>query len=373
MKNRRRLANVALTAGLLFGCAEPADQSPAFSGLRVSQVLGADDTSLWEKATVVRPFEFPAEHGPHPTFRSEWWYLTSVLTGPSGEDIGVQFTLFRQGLSDPGVGPWQTGQAYMGHLGITDVSDGRHESALRFTRGHPRLAGVEVTETNFRAHIEDWRLEGLTEHAIAWRLVAGDGDRLAVDLDIRETNPPVLQGDEGLSHKGPGSASYYFSMPRLTTSGFVSIDGEVTPVEGLSWLDREWSTSVLGDHLQGWDWFALQLADGRSVMMFQLRRKDGGRDDYDHGQLIDADQSTHLGPGDYTLTPRRVWHDDAGVGWPVEWQLEMPVLDDGILTLRALIDDQRMALGVVYWEGIIEVLRDGRRIGRGYMELTGYE
>ena len=106
--------------------------------------------------------------------------------------------------------------------------------------------------------------------------------------------------------------------------------------EGLSWLDREWSTSVLGDHLQGWDWFALQLDDGRSLMVFQLRRKDGGRDPYDHGMLISTEAARPLAPQDYTLKPLRFWQDSEGVAWPVEWQLELPALDANIVTLRAL-------------------------------------
>ncbi len=390
----RRLL-VLLVMTIVAGCSneEPAAENPV-AGLRVAALLGSEADAGYKKATGPISIAFPRDHGPHPGYRSEWWYLTAVLKDAAGNDYGLHYTLFRQALTpEPtGAGPWQTGQAYLAHLAVTDVSRGEHVEAERFARGHPSLAGVR-TGAGFAAVIEDWSLSGATvsgatvsggtNGGLSLVLAASEVGQFAVELSISQTHPIVLQGDRGFSEKGEGSASYYYSMPRLQVSGTLSLAGQSIDVAGLGWLDREWSTSLLGDYLSGWDWFALQLDDQRSLMAFQLRRKDGARDSYDHGLLVDhrelpdvqiADHGTPgvtlLKPTDFRLTPLRFFTDSTGVSWPVSWQLQ---LADEQLTIHAMLDDQRMDLSIVYWEGMVEVRNaDGHAIGRGYMELTGY-
>jgi predicted secreted hydrolase len=358
-----------IVPALLSGCDEQdaaSDPAPRHAGVRLSNLLGEVGDAGFARADRVRAFRFPDDHGPHPEFRSEWWYLVVALEGPGGE-YGVQFTVFRQGLvagADP-LDRWRNGQAWLAHLAVTEVGAARHREFERLGRGHPELAGAR--NDPFAVWLEDWRLEA-----------AGDGFRLAaraegfeVGLQLAPDKPVVLRGDRGLSRKGEVAASYYYSMPRLSAGGELVIDGRHIPVEGQAWFDREWSTSVLGPDLEGWDWFALMLDDGRDLSVYRLRRRDGGRDPFDHGVLVQSDGSSRtLTPDDFELTPLQFREDELKVRWPIRWRLGM----DGIeLEIRALVDDQRMDTLLTYWEGLVEV-RDpaGRRLGRGYMELTGY-
>ncbi len=360
--------------------------SPAVSGLRLNNILGKPEDQGFALANQKRDFVFPLDHGPHNRYRSEWWYLTALLEDEEGHEYGVHFTLFRQALSPQptGEGPWHTGQAYLGHLAVSDISTATHFKAERFARGHPELAGVS-TGKQFRALIEDWTLSGDAEDKLDLSLIAEESNRFGVDLQIQQTGPIVLQGNRGLSKKGPDAASYYYSIPRLQLSGTLKLNGRALKVKGLGWLDREWSTSVLGESLAGWDWFSLQLSDQRSIMAFQLRRHDGARDDYDHGLVVVHPQLvqqqtvvgkgdpgiTLLGRDDFLLTPIRFYKDARGINWPVSWTLN---LGEEQLTINALLDQQTVNLSILYWEGLVEVLdQKGNRLGRGYMELTGYE
>ena len=351
-------------------------------GMRISSVLGEGAQAGFRKAQLPRDFVFPQDHGPHPGYRSEWWYLTAVLQDVDGREFGVQYTLFRQALTPTptGAGPWHTGQAYMAHVAVTDVDNKRHLHDQRFVRGHPQLAGV-TTNNGFRAWLEDWVLQGLTVTAQQFDLqLQAPTNQFDIDLKLQQQQPIVLQGDAGLSHKGEGTASYYYSMPRMAISGVIEVDGLRHAVTGLGWLDREWSTSVLPAGVAGWDWFALQFFDASSLMAFRLRRTDGLRDEYDHGLKVPAfsesadstDASgTVLETEDFELTPTRYWVDKTGVSWPVSWQLWV---QGEQFIIEALVDDQLMDTGILYWEGIVGVTdAQGKSVGRGYMELTGYD
>lgn len=367
---RLRLASLVMAMLAQFGCAETPDESPLSGGqLRLGSVLGETALEGFARADAPRRFEFPADHGPHPAFRSEWWYLTLVLADESGRDVGVQFTLFRQALSAadiPADNRWQSNQIYLAHFAVTDTATGVHRADERFARGHPSLVGVRAEP--FRLWLEDWRLE---EVDAVWRLQADAGEaRVEIDLDMAVRI--VLQGESGLSRKGPGQASYYYSMPGIPATGLIWMNGEPRAVRGLGWLDREWSTSLLSDGQVGWDWFALQLDDGRRLMAFQLRRRDGARDPYDQGMLVGADGVARpLEASDFTLLPTRYWRDGDGTDWPVAWRIR---LGQEVLDVVAVLDDQRMATSIRYWEGMVAVLDDeGRRLGQGYLELTGYD
>jgi len=369
MKRAERIVTAVLLTLLLW----PADASAA--QLRLGSVLGETELEDFARAREPRPFEFPRDHGPHPEYRSEWWYVTASLESDSGERFGVQFTLFRQALSpQPAVpGPWDASQIYLGHLAVTDVAGGRHLHAERLSRSHPRLAGVAVAP--FRAWVDGWQMSGAGAGLDSLRLQARTS-RLDVDLDLDALKDPVLQGDRGLSAKGPDQASYYYSLPRLAVSGHLAIDGERRVVTGSAWLDREWSTSVLSAGQQGWDWFGLQLDDGSELMAFQLRRESGVRDPYDQGVWVPADgAAVQLRTQDFTLEPLRYWHDEQGTAWPVAWRLAV-MTPEGPRQLRveAAIDDQRMDTLFTYWEGLVTVFDEaGGAIGTGYMELTGYD
>lgn len=365
-------------AVLLFGCTE--GESDASRSLR--SALGSSNGSAAEfaRADSIREFVFPADHGPHPAYRSEWWYLTAVVsTAGTGlqsapREFGIQFTLFRQGLEAgrgetrlPNDGPWawRTGQGYMAHVALSDIAARRHLAAERFSRGHPELAGARADP--FRVHLDDWELASTSDGFSPLRLTAKTAD-FSADLVLTVKRPAILQGEGGLSRKGPDNASYYYSIPRIEARGEVVVGGSSHAVSGLAWIDREWSTSVLGEAYQGWDWFALHLDDGRDLMLYQLRRLDGRTDDYNAGSLRDGTAARTLAADDFSLRPIEHWR-----GWPVAWKLVIRGDPVQQYAVRAAIKDQVMDTAVRYWEGVVYVEDDdGRQRGKGYMELTGY-
>lgn len=384
---------VALALG---GCDQASEPSAAAApSLQVGRLLGGDEANVgFARALPPASLSFPRDHGPHPEFRSEWWYLTLMLRDAQGQQYGGQFTLFRQAQS-PGplvpTNPWLSSHLYMAHLAMTDVSGEQHYSDERFARGHPGLAGVQAatSESGFRAWLDGWELRSVGTTFLPLALEA-QGSQFAWDLQIGRdplgSKTKVLQGDRGLSAKGPEQASFYYSFTRLPVQGTLSLDGRSVSVVGNAWLDQEWSTSVLSGGQVGWDWFAVQLDDGRDLMVFRLRREDGSRDPYDHGVLVAPDGSAQvLRAADFELGVLRYWQDDANICWPVDWSLRL--LKAGEMTeqfeLAAAIDDQRMATAVRYWEGLATVRQVGSSgvndddgnstLGRGYMELTGYQ
>jgi len=330
------------------------------------------------RALEPRTFTFPADHGPHPDFQTEWWYFTGNLESRDGRTFGYQLTFFRQALEanpPPRESAWATSDIFMGHLGLTDITGGAFHSHERFSRAAVGLAGAEADPLH--VWIDDWSLRGAGDAAL-FSLEATAGE-VSLRLTLEPAAPVVLQGDRGLSHKGgaPGNSSYYYSIPRLQTSGTLSIDGAEYTVHGLSWMDREWSTSALGPNLAGWDWFALQLDDGSDLMFYRLRRKDGSVDPASAGSLVAADGSHRsLSAADLEIETTATWRSpSSGATYPAAWTLR---LRDGSLDLRLepRLDDQEHDLSVLYWEGAVQAegTRDGRPVsGRGYVELTGYD
>ena len=368
-----RLVWLALALSLALGCGPAAQEDGASrvgKALKGARVLGLGDAGgAFAKADGPRAFQFPEDHGAHPAYRNEWWYLTCALRAPAGREFGVQFTLFRRALFAGGVAgdPWRNGQAYLAHFAVTDVQRGVHLEAERLARGHPRLAGAQVTEEGVRIALEDWRLVMEGEH---WLLDAL-GEGMAATLRMQPTKPVVLQGEAGLSRKGPGQASYYYSLPRLAAAGVLVSGGQRHEASGLCWMDREWGSAILSPEQFGWAWFALMLDSGEDLMAFRLLRHDGARDPYDQGVRIgQAGDVRALSLPEFSLTPTDYWRDERGVRWPTGWTLR---LADRLLRIEASVADQRMDTFYTYWEGLVRVQDGtGRDIGRGYMELTGY-
>lgn len=362
------------------------------ASLSVSEVLGGGSDEGFARALEPRDFRFPEDHGPHPDFRTEWWYLTGNLEGADGERYGFQFTIFRSAL-DPaqpdGTSAWSTNQVYMGHLALTDSAGGTFESRERFSRGALGLAGAQARP--FRVWLEDWSLEsmdsvgsarddsrdGRAESTFPVHLEAADGG-IGLDLVLENTKPMVLQGDRGLSQKGPepGNASFYYSFTRLEASGSVLMRGREVRVEGQAWLDREWSTSVLSEDQVGWDWFALQLSDGRDLMFYQLRLRDGTQDPLSKGVLVDGQGGSRLlSSEEVRLQIVDTWTSPIdGSEYPSGWRLVIP--NDSIdLEVLPLIPSQELNLTFRYWEGAVRVrgmVGEAPIDGRGYVELTGY-
>lgn len=321
-------------------------------------------------------FHFPEDHGPHPEYRSEWWYFTGNLTAPAGRPFGFQLTLFRFALAptpSDRSSAWAAGQVFMGHLALTDPQSKRFHAFERLSREALGLAGARAEPT--RVWLEDWVVEGRADGGFRIAAFAGE---VGIDLDLRAMKPVVLQGEDGLSQKSaqPGNASYYYSLTRMEARGAVRALGPELPVNGLVWMDREWGTSALGPNQVGWDWFALQLDDGYDLMFYQLRREDGTADPFSKGAWVDpAGSYRPLRAEEVTVKVLGDWRSPRdGARYPARWRLLVPSagLD---LEVRPLIPDQELHLSVRYWEGAVQVTgtrADQRVAGRGYVELTGY-
>ncbi len=268
---------------------------------------------------------------------------------------------------------WRSNQVYIAHLAVTDPGDQRFMVAEKYSRGALGLAGAEAQP--FAVWIDDWRIHGKTQPngRERWRIDAAT-DELTLSLTLEAKKPPVLNGDRGLSQKSaePGNASYYYSLTRLHTAGTLRIGPDEYAVSGASWLDREWSSSALGHDQVGWDWFALQLDDGRELMVYQLRRRDGSADPNSAGTLVAADgESTYLGHGDVGLTVLDTWTSPEGGDYPARWRVKVPAaaIDVEVVPVMA---DQELFTTVRYWEGAVDVVGPEGPAGRGYVELTGY-
>lgn len=343
---------------------------------RLADLLGAEADEGFAKANEPRQFVFPADHGPHPDFRNEWWYFTGNLDSDEGLRFGYELTIFRFALSPrlpESDSAWRTNQVYIAHLAVTDVSGGRFYVAQRYSRGALGLAGAQGEP--FRVWLEEWEIASVPG-SNDWRLVAAD-EEFAVDVVLTPVRNPVLNGEAGLSRKSsmPGNASYYYSIPRLATGGTVRTGENDHKVSGLSWLDREWSTSALDPDQVGWDWFALQLSDGSDLMFYGLRQRDGGRDSFSAGTFIKPDgRISHLADDDVELEVLDSWVSPEGGTYPSLWKISIPRL--GLeLMVTPVMADQELFTTVRYWEGAVDVSgqRDSRAItGRGYVELTGY-
>jgi predicted secreted hydrolase len=370
-----------LVLGLLpsAACERAAAPPPGLdASLDVATALaGSGSAEGFARADGPRAFFFPIDHGPHDGFRTEWWYVTGNLAAADGRAFGFQLTFFRNALEPEGGAPsgdsnWRTNHVWMAHLAISDERGRRFRFAERFAREALDLASAKP---GLDVHLRDWRLVG-ADGGFPARLVATEETAegaMALDLELDASRPPVLQGDAGLSRKGtePGNASYYYSMTRLETRGELTIDGERFAVDGLSWLDREWSTSALGPELIGWDWFALQFDDGRDLMFYRLRRRDGSSDALSAGSIVDPNGSTmKLSIQDVVIEPVSWFESADGVArYPSRWRLRVPSQNIDV-TLTPRVDDQELRVTVRYWEGAVRI--EGAIGGSGFVEMTGY-
>ena len=309
--------------------------------------------------------EFPRDHGSHDDFRTEWWYLTVAVADEAGREFGIQFTLFRQALTtaEASTNPWRISHVYMAHVALSDVNRSTHMEAERFARDHPKMAGV--ASRPFRAYLENWTLHSMTENFFPLMLRARTED-FSVEIEMEGTKPIVLQGDKGLSRKSPEHTSYYYSIPRIAADGAITMGAKSYVVSGNAWLDREWSNGLLGERFQGWYWFALSLDDGTDLVLFSLLDSVDGSDENRVATVIDAaGVASGLDSKYWSVEPVRYWKQ-----WPVEWLVSLP---DREFRVAATFDDQEMNTSVLYWEGLVHVTSSGVQIGKGYMELTGYD
>ncbi|HEV8018607.1 MAG TPA: lipocalin-like domain-containing protein [Steroidobacteraceae bacterium] len=370
-----RRALVAISAALLPAGAPAAPLPERFTGAPPAE---------FAQALEVRPFVFPRDHGPHPEFRQEWWYVTGNLDATSGERFGFELTFFRFALAPPLAGDappassaWRTRTLYMAHFAVTDVARGRFRFMQKLSREALGLAGAHSAP--LRVWIDDWSLaQAAVAAGAGWTLQAAQPG-YEIELTLEPRGAPVLNGEAGLSRKSdePSAASYYYSIPRLDVRGRLLRDGRPLEVRGAAWLDREWGSGALGARQAGWDWFALQLDDGSALMFYALRDRDGRRDPHSAGTWTPAQAGADAHPlasADVAIDVTGEWRNARGERYPAGWRLQVPQLALDV-SVRPVLADQELATTPRYWEGAVDVAgqRAGRSVrGRGYVELVGY-
>ncbi|MDK1023251.1 MAG: lipocalin-like domain-containing protein [Gammaproteobacteria bacterium] len=362
-------------------------ETPTRGNLDLGKVLGGQNIAGFERALDIREFRFPQDHAAHPGFRNEWWYLTGNVADEAGRFFGYQVTFFRTALT-PTIAPTQSNQdevtdpvsaqvsnwvvrdVWMAHAAVTDIKGQQHYATQRFSRANPGLAGAVIEPV--RIWLEDWELSSKTNE-FPWHLSVKTSD-FDLDLALTPTKNLVLQGDQGLSQKSPtpGNASYYYSYSRMQTDGQLRLADQSFRVSGLSWFDREWSTSSLDANQSGWNWFSLQFDTGDDLMYYQLLDQEGRADANSQGKWIDrSGESIPIQHQDMELKVLEEWQSDAGQRYPIRWRMDYAAQARSWI-LQAAVKDQLMDLAVKYWEGAVEIYDpvSKKLVGRGYLEMT---
>lgn len=378
-----RPASLVRTTPLLPASLPASFLVPALLVLSVPHALAADAGPEWKRARPGRAFSFPRDHGAHEDHRLEWWYYTGNLETEDGRRLGYQLTFFRTGVVHSPTNPsrWAVRDVYVAHFAVSDLAGGSFRSFERIHRRGIERAGIRLDpeDGGVRVWNDDWsaRITGRRHELRAATREA------SIELTLESMKPPVLQGEAGYSRKGgsEGNASCYYSLTRLRTTGRVRIGAETLRVRGESWMDHEFGTSFLEEEQVGWDWFSIQLEDGRDLMLFQLRREDGSVDPRSSGTIVSPEGvASPIRPGRFRLEPGRTWISPASGGrYPVRWSIHLPDAS-WRLDVTAALDDQELrtprSTGLSYWEGAIRVRgtdEEGRQVqGRGYLEMTGY-
>lgn len=335
--------------------------------------------SAWQDAVALPALAlaFPRDHGSHPKFRTEWWYLTGYTdTGTANKPhlIGFQITFFRSRIDAAQTlqSRFAAKQLLFAHAALTDVGAQKHWHDQRIARTGFGIA--QASENNTDVKLRDWTLKRNADGSYTSRIPARD---FLLDLQFAPTQALLLQGQQGLSRKGPqeAQASYYYSQPQLRAQGSIKHAGKLLAFKaGTAWLDHEWSEEILHPEAVGWDWIGMNLFDGSSLTAFQLRRADGTAL-WAGGSFRNATFSENFSPSDVVFQAGEIWPSPASGGrYPIQWRLMTP---QGSFGIRAVMNaqelDSRSSTGTVYWEGLADLINpQGQIVGRGYLEMTGY-
>lgn len=368
-KKRRKVGPVALSLVLLLTML-----------LSTVPSMSLEAADAWKQAIEPRHWRFPRDHGGHPEYRTEWWYFTGNLTDGGKHKYGYQLTFFRQGIAPEPEFPaskWAVRDLYLAHFTITDIDGGRFSMSERVSRTGPGLAGSSVQTLD--AWLFSWSAR-FKDGAILLDAREGDG---WIELELTPRKPVVLHGKNGLSQKGPkpGQASHYASLTDLATSGRMKVPGNdrVLQVRGISWFDHEFGSNQLSSDQIGWDWFGLHLSDGRDLMLYLMRRRDGSID-ASSGTLVEPNgQTKQIYAGDMVIEATRRWKSPKSKGsYPAGWTIRLPKHQVN-LDVQSLVANQELitneSTGITYWEGVVsgKGKSKGRPVGcEGYAELTGY-
>ncbi len=342
---------------------------------RAETVAGA-----WQRAIGPWAWMFPRDHGAHPGFKTEWWYFTGNLEDERKRRFGYQLTIFRQGIQLVPAQPescWSVRDFYFGHFAVSDIGNDRFHSEEKVSRG--ALGEAHATTGKMDVAIGPWTIGQAANEDIH---IAAAEPAIGLDLTEHPAKPLVLEGVGGLSQKaeGPGEASYYYSYPRLATSGHLRIGDQTWAVSGLSWFDHEFSTSSLGRDQVGWDWFCLQLDDREEIMLYLMRDRSGAVDAHSEGTWVNADgTSQRLAPGSFSVKKTGSWRSSvSGALYPAGWRIAIPGHSAELEFVPAMADQELhlTKMGTLdYWEGACSAQGSvaGKKVtGVGYTELTGY-
>ncbi len=337
-----------------------------------------------------RTLAFPRDHGAHPDTRTEWWYATGWLGTEAAPTHGFQVTFFRSrtDLAATSRSRFAARHVLFAHAAITDLGVRRHRHASTIARwnGDPQVRPDFAMLADASLAIGRWWLRRGAASGPPGRdrwQAAVQGHDFELALALERTQPLLLQGDAGFSRKGPDErqASHYYSEPQLAASAAVTLDGRTQRTGGRGWLDQEWSEELLHRDAVGWDWIGMNLFDGSALTAFQLRRAGGadgtpGAPVWAGGSFRPADGAVRpFGADEVRFAAGRRWRSEAtNALYPMQWELTTPV---GRFGVRALLDAQELAgsgtVGAIYWEGLAELVdAAGRRVGLGYLEMTGY-
>jgi predicted secreted hydrolase len=333
---------------------------------------GVGATPAFPRVEAGVPLSFPRDHGSHPAFRTEWWYITGWVTDDASNEFGVQITFFRSrtGIGESSRSRFAPSQLLFAHAAIAEPAHGRLRHDQRASRMGWGLAEAAETTTDLR--VDGWSL-----------MLAGDRYEAKIDardfsLELAFAAPaaPLLQGTQGVSRKGPRAeqASFYYSRPQLATTGSIGIGTRRLSVRGTAWLDHEWSSEYLAPEARGWNWLGINFDDGSALMVFRIRASNG--QPYWAGGTWRAASGTvrTLAPDDVAFDVVREWRSPrTGLTFPVAMRVRAGEI---VLVVEPMMDDQeldaRASVGTIYWEGAVRASVAGRSVGRGYLELTGY-
>ncbi|EGM71458.1 lipocalin-like domain-containing protein [Shewanella sp. HN-41] len=369
----------------LMGCDHPStatDTDPKSMANVLGQTANGASDNAFSPVVLGYTFEFPRDHLAHNGFRQEWWYLTANLTTAGGEQLGAQWTQFRAALKPPQLSPqsqstWASEQLYLAHSALT--SSNTHLAHEKWSRHHREFAEVKLEPYQIR--LDNWQWQSETNALFPATLTVENPD-FSYQLKLNSQAPLQYQGTDGYSVKSHDGqvASYYYSQPFIEITGEINRNGKAERVTGQGWLDREWSSQFLTKTQQGWDWFALRLNDGSTLMLFQLR--DQSQTESAKNIPISAFYSARRmfadgtgrninstdSPNDIQMTPLK-WQHTVNGDYPVSWQVKIPS-ENIDLTITPLNPSSAMPLSTPYWEGPVQL--SGSHAGTGYMELTGY-
>jgi len=330
------------------------------------------------QALPAKALSFPRDRGSHPDFRTEWWYITghAATAGAAAREFGFQLTFFRSRVdgTQAMASSFAAKQLVFAHAAITDVQGKKLWHDQRIARDGFGIAAASQTDMGLK--LRDWQLRVMPGQAGSY---AADlpGTDFGIQLQFTESQAVLLQGKQGLSRKGPEEkqASYYYSQPQLATRGSLQLQGKTFEVAGKAWLDHEWSEEILHPSAIGWDWIGMNLDDGSALTAFRLRDKNGGAV-WDGGSFRPPGGSVYaFSRGEAVFKAVRFWKSPlTQAAYPVEWIIQTPA---DFYTVKAVIDNQeldsRQSTGAVYWEGLSDLIDSkGKRVGRGYLEMTGY-